>query len=426
MVPWQVRPFEPERSHPAPPDAFDRKAFFDAGIGLLVEQGNVENARVLLGRRAASHPQDSTVYLDAIRAERTAAPEARAWEAWLERALRGGVDVADEARRLLPRAPLQAFLARSELSWKVLRKQPSSTDARELLRLRLEGLLLGAPQRALDELEQPEMASAAASDPALRALGCAVLCACALQHAQRVATLLPRYADPTPAAGEADVHLAAVVARLALAPAWCAIEADSAWPKPLARFVTLGSVSSVAAARRLRTALDHDLRAQPREYLRCADSVVERSAALFQALRDEARAVCGEPATDTTPSELEEASTTVVALGADARADAAIERALRAIETSVPSAAMRLADLGGQLLGWPLGRALDRVRYRHTARPLCAALLARDGVGARTLCTRLAAAPRSSLRRLARPLRADAALELLHAWADAAAGRVSD
>lgn len=392
------RPFEPERAHPEPPEAFAREAFFDAGIGLLIEQGNADNARVLLGRRAASHPQDPTVYLDAIRAERTAAPEAQAWQAWLERALRQGVDVGDEARRLLPSAALQAFLARGELGWKVLQRQPSSRDARELLRLRLEGLLLADPRRALDELELPELASAASNEPALRALCCGVLRACALLQAERVAALLPRYA---PSAAPADAASAAVRAVLTLAPAWSALEQRARCPKPLTRFVALADVLSTTATRALCAALDHDLRAQPREYLRCADDLAARSPALRDALQDTARALGRAPE-------------------ASAEAEAALERALASLERTFGQGSLRWASVAAGALGWPLGRALDRAHYRRAARALLAALIARDGVTTTRLHTRLSADPRGSLRRLARPLAADPALSLLEAWAQAA------
>jgi hypothetical protein len=397
-VPAAVRPFEPERSHPEPPDSFPRELFFDGGIGLLIEQGNTDNARVLLGRRAASHPQDPTVYLDAIRAERTAAPEAQAWQAWLERALRQGVEIGDEARRLLPSAALQAFLVRSELAWKVLQKQPSSRDARELLRLRLEGLLLSEPRRALDELEQAELVAAANDEPALRALCCEVLRACALLHAERVTALLPRYAQ----ADAGDAAKAAVVARLALAPSWSALEQRMPCPKPLTRFVTLAGVLSDASTRALCAALDHDLRAQPREYLRCADDLTVHSPALRDALQSFAH----------------ELASTHEAASAN---DAELTRALTGLERALAQSGMQWVAASAGVLGWPLGHALDRARYRRAVRGLLAALIARDQLTIAQLLARLEREPRGPLRRLARPLRTDSSMALLEAWARAAA-----
>jgi len=398
-----LRPFEPERSDPEPPDAFAREAFFDSGIGLLIEQGNADNARVLLGRRAASHPQDPTVYLDAIRAERTVAPQAQAWQAWLERALRQGVDIGGEAQRLVPRAALQAFLVRGELAWKVLRAQPSSRDARELLRLRLEGLLLSEPARALDELEHAELAASAASEPALRALCCEVLRACALLQPERVSAQLPRYVQ-----GEASDATSEVVrALLTLAPAWSACERHAPCPKPLTRFVTLAGVLSAGATRALCAALDHDLCAQPREYLRCADDITARSVALHDALLDAARALvrasAPAPERDALP----------------VRA-APLDRALSSLERGLGQGSQRWAATAAGVLGWPIGHALDRARYRRAARALLAAVIARDEVRSEQLLARLEGDARGPLRRLARPLRADPALALFEAWTCAA------
>jgi len=77
---------EPERVYATPSDAFSREAYFDSGIGVLVEQGNLERARVLLAKRASTQPSDPMLYLDAIRMERVASPDARAWQAWLSQA----------------------------------------------------------------------------------------------------------------------------------------------------------------------------------------------------------------------------------------------------------------------------------------------------------------------------------------------------
>jgi hypothetical protein len=407
--------FEPERTHPAPPDSFDRKAYFDGRVGLLIEQGNADGARVLLGRRAASHPLDPTVYLDAIRAERSVAPEANAWQAWIERGLQQGADIAGEARRLVPDAAMRAFLARGELSWKVLQRQPSSRDARELLRLRLSGLLLCLPERALVELEHDALVSGAASDPALRALCVATLRASALLQPARVAALLPRYAagDGSPTA---EPETAALRALLALAPAWSAALQGAPYPKPLVRFVTLAPVLGAGVRRELCAALDVDLRAQPREYLRCADELAARSETLLDTLRGSAAALAPAHSTDLQQGDAADPADR----SALAPADAAIDRALSAIDHGLRALPLRLAGLGALVLGGPLGRALDGFIHRRAARALFAALLARDGVTLPHLALRLESDRRRALRRLARPLRTDRPLALLAAWASAA------
>jgi hypothetical protein len=356
------RPFEPE--HAAPDAAARARAgrFADRELDVLAEQGNFERARVLLARRAAAGVADGDAYLDAIRLERSASPAGAAWQAWAARAFAAGAEIAGVLAALVPERELCAYLIAQGVGWQALGRQHDRAAARALLRMRLEALLRVDPPAALAAIDEPALRAASVEDPALRVLVRAVIAGAIWDARDRAVAVAQSYAVETSAAAgtpDREETDASLVNAVRLQPAWITVTsvAESPCPAPLARFVRSGPVASRAALVVLAHELLHDLRAQPRAYLRCADAFARHAPELATWLVAEC-----ESARDALGAASDGAREAKIAADALARARGELRQ-------------RRLA----QLVPWPLSRALDRRRYARAVRPVLLDAIAQHG-----------------------------------------------
>jgi hypothetical protein len=213
----------------------------------------------------------------------------------------------------------------------------------------------------------------------------------------------------------------AVRRTLALAPEWTRVVRDAEPPPALRRLLALGSVISLAASHELIAAVTRDLAAQPRSYLRCADSVAWSSAL---------------------HAELCAFASVLVPARSDAAQAGALERNLQSIDAALTRSPLRHAWAGSllasagmtvgasllfgeralyaaPLLGLlvPLRGALDHAAYVRGARSALAHAIARDGLSPAALASALRAHPRRRVRSLARLLAHDPGLEWMAVWA---------
>jgi len=434
--------FEPERAFPEPPAAFEADDFFEREIGILSEQGNFERARVQLSRRVAAHGDDAQLYLDAIRMERSAARGGEAWQAWLVRALSAGVQIGGHVHGLVSADELRECLVRRDIGFSVLERQRDPAALRELLRLRWERLLERDPKLTLACMEEPALQRAAEHDPALRRLALGVLAGAVFSNPERVAGIAPRYgltlassdaAARTPARGSRAPD-ALLEQAYRLRAAWRELVEQSECPPPFERFARLGRLLSVTQTDRLLLALGADLRARPREYLRCADAIARRSPALWQWIGDTVRAArparhAGAPPSARDASEQDAIDRPLQAAGDAARRDRLGRLWQVALVLSVTAcglAAFAAASAGPRYLTgvlavwtplllvlWPLHRRVDALRYVRSVRSVLLDLVAQRGLALDELAGRMLHAPNWTLRRLARHAAADRALMLL-------------
>jgi hypothetical protein len=444
------RAFEPERDFGTAPADFVSDDFSDREIGILCEQGNFERARVLLSRRALGASGDAQLFLDAIRMERSAAPGGAAWQAWVSRALAAGAQVAPRLHALVPQEALRAFLAREAIGWTALERQRDLPAARELLRLRLDHELDLEPVAALRALEEPALVEAAARDAALLRLALGALAAAAFVDPTRVAALAARYGVDPRATGPADDGAGADGSAAAFAesrdpgellrralhlqPAWAAATARAPSPAALDRFARAGLVIGSARARALLAALHADLRARPREYLRCAVAIADAPDGLapwlIAALQSAARELAAPPPADPEqPAEGPQRPEQHDALRACAQALARhpLRRASPAAAVAAAAAlapafwiAPTAALLGAALLPalwWLLRRVLNAQLYRRAARAALLDAVIAEQASARELVAAMRAHPSRALRRLAAYAALDPALGLIAAIA---------
>ncbi|MGD8859920.1 MAG: hypothetical protein PVI30_07900 [Myxococcales bacterium] len=247
--------------------------FADRQIGLLAEQGQFEQARRLLTRRVSEGEPAASVYLDAIRLERSAAPRGTAWKAWLSRAQQGGVRLLPELLHVVPADAVARHLLERGHGYGALRGALEANIAHSLLALALHPLLDRAPTRALPLLEDPELQRAAREDPALAEVVVGALAVVAWQQPAAAREL--SQALPAP-----DDARALLERALRMQPAWQALEAGRAAPAALRRVLQLGPVVDADAARRLREELAQDMAARPEQYVAFCERAVYVSSAL--------------------------------------------------------------------------------------------------------------------------------------------------
>ncbi len=424
------RVFEPELAWSEAPPEPRAEDFAERQIGVLVEQGNFERARVLLAKRVAAGEREAGLFLDAIRVERSAAPGGEAWQAWLTRALSAGVPVAGRLPGLLPVSALRAYLARLQIGWAVLEQQPDRRAARELLCLRLEQQLLLEPAGALAEIEDPALHRGAQQDPELQRVALAVMAAVVWRYPARVLVLAPRYGVPLASAGPPSAQglagpepFALLCDAYRLQVGWDEACREQSWPPPLERALRGAWLLSRASGRRVYAELQADLRARPRDYLRCADEVVRVSPPLSAWLQgtlgrafDE---LCGPP--PCAPQALQ----APLAGGARAVWGDPLQRVwlgARVLAAAAFAAALWRIGVTGLLAGppavvvlWALRRALDALLYRRNLRALLLELMVTHGAAPAALAAGLRGAAMPGRRRLAARCERDRALALIGA-----------
>jgi hypothetical protein len=430
------RVFEPERPARAVPAEFELEDFSDREIGILVDQGNFERARVLLAKRSALRSDDAEVYFDAIRMETSATPGAQSWQAWVSRALRSGAQVAGRLPALIEQGALCAYLVQQDVGWAALEAQRDQAGARELMRMRLERQLVTDPLAALAAIEEPALSRAAIEDAALLQLALGVMAAAVWRDPARVSALAPRYGVELEREASAGLPVTGDPRQLLrkgreLQRFFELSSEAEPWPEPLERVVRAGALVSAATAARLLAELRADLQVRPRDYQRCAEAIARVSSALCVWLQQLFTVAVIE--LDAGNAEPERAET-----------DAAQKLAQRLVEAGRalrrdPLARSWWVGLGavaaGAVIGWlelggigvatagvacgaflALRRPLDALLYRrHLRTPLMRSIVLASGEGVASLAERIRNSAIPLRRSMARCAGRDPALALLGA-----------
>ncbi|MDH5675926.1 MAG: hypothetical protein OEZ06_27630 [Myxococcales bacterium] len=430
-VPAETSPFEPRVRLLEREPEFDVDRFANRRLGILGEQGQLEEARQILARRAVAERADAEVYLDAIRLEIGAPSSEQVWMAWLSRGLAHGAPLLPELFEVVSRSDLMRFVAGDEFGWRTLSRQQDLDGARDLLRLRLLGQLQVDTDKALEALEEAELGRAAGSDPELRALALATLRVALFDRPERVMELARGFGvEPTSAGAGPGVQ--ALVSDLMAAhrtrPMWSRVGEQVQCPRPLERIVRFGSVASLELGEALRRELVEDLLSQPQVYLRVFQIAAYTSASLvvwLEALLLEV-ATTGDLVGGPEDAEVEQAA--ALARVERSAATDPLTHLVRAGAVGAIAATLvgyvalgpwALATLPAAALGVAaLRRVVDLLLYRRLARPGWSRVMAEgslDVEGLRAVIER--ERPGTISRRLLRRAGEDRALKLLGAVA---------